>query len=386
MRIAIVYDCIFPYTVGGAERWYTQLAERLQKEGHSVTYLTLRQWPKGEAAEESFSVQTVGPRMGLYTDSGRRRIRPPLRFGTGVFWHLLRHGGRYDVVHSASFPYFSVIAAWLALLPRRKVKLAVDWVEVWSRDYWIEYLGAIGGRVGHAIQSFCTRLPDWNFTLSRMHAARLPGGGENVTILTGLTGDYVDKGRGDAPRPAAEPPTVVFAGRHIPEKNVTALPAALAVAKRLVPGLRAEIFGDGPERDKLLTAIKRQGVDEFVEAPGFVAGERIAEALATAACMVLPSVREGYGLVVVEAVSRGTPAVVVAGPDNAATELVDEGENGYIASSAEPEALGEAIARAIAGGDQLRHSAWDWYDRNRERLSIETSLALVEDAYGRLVS
>jgi len=41
--------------------------------------------------------------------------------------------------------------------------------------------------------------------------------------------------------------------------------------------------------------------------------------------------------VVIEAAAHGTPAVVVAGPDNAAAELVSEGENGFVAPSASPE-------------------------------------------------
>ena len=48
-------------------------------------------------------------------------------------------------------------------------------------------------------------------------------------------------------------------------------------------------------------------------------------------CLVLPSRREGYGLVVIEAAAHGTPSVVVADPDNAAVELVTEGVNGFIA-------------------------------------------------------
>ncbi|MBI4896781.1 MAG: glycosyltransferase [Actinobacteria bacterium] len=386
MRIAILYDCMFPYTVGGAERWYTQLAQRLAEEGHEVTYVTLRQWPKDAEPALPYKVKTVGPHLGLYKESGERRIWPPLRYGVGVFLHMLRRGGRYDLVHSASFPYFSVIASWLALLPRRRVKLAVDWVEVWSREYWIGYLGAVGGRIGHTIQSFCMRLPDWNFTFSRLHASRLPAGGEAVTILTGLVGDYVDRTHGAAARPASDPPVVVFAARHIPEKNVVALPAAMASARQDVPDLRAEIFGDGPQRKELLKEIDACGVSEFIEAPGFVESERIQSAFATAACMVLPSVREGYGLVVIEAASRGTPVVLVDGPDNAAVELVEDGVNGFVASSAEPETLGDAIVRAIRGGQELRESSWTWYERNREKLSIETSLRTVLDAYARLTA
>ena len=47
MRICLIYDCLYPHTVGGAERWYRGLAERLVGEGHEVTYVTLRQWPRG---------------------------------------------------------------------------------------------------------------------------------------------------------------------------------------------------------------------------------------------------------------------------------------------------------------------------------------------------
>src|SRR5688500_10251918 len=96
VRICIVYDCLFPWTVGGAERWYRNLGERLSAEGHEVTYLTLRQWDAGtDASYAGVRVRAVGPRMALYTGP-RRRILPPLAFGAGVLWHLARHGRRYD--------------------------------------------------------------------------------------------------------------------------------------------------------------------------------------------------------------------------------------------------------------------------------------------------
>src|SRR5262245_19573179 len=112
MRICLVYDCLFPYTVGGGERWYRNLALRLAAAGHAVTYLTLRQWPRGTQPDlPGVRVIAAGPRMALYSGPGQRRIAPPLVFGAGVLWHLLRHGRRYDVIHTASFPYFSLLAA-----------------------------------------------------------------------------------------------------------------------------------------------------------------------------------------------------------------------------------------------------------------------------------
>src|SRR5690242_7303600 len=135
MRVCIVYDCLFPHTVGGAERWYRNLTERLADDGHEVTYLTLRQWDRGEdPGVRGVRVRAVGPRMELYAGPGRRRVMPPLVFGAGVLWHLLRQGRRYDVVHTASFPYFSLLAAALARVPLR-FRVVVDWHEVWTRAY-----------------------------------------------------------------------------------------------------------------------------------------------------------------------------------------------------------------------------------------------------------
>ena len=313
--------------------------------------------------------------MKLYVD-GRRRIVPPLVFGAGMLWHLLRHGRRYDVVHTASFPYFSLLAA-AAARPLGRYELVVDWFELWSREYWRDYLGGVGGRVGWAVQKLCLRVPQRAFTLARMTAARLRAEGVRgeVQLLTAI----------QALPPAAAPlpagPVVVFAGRHIPEKRVPALVRAFAVAHSRAPELRLEIYGDGPERAAVLALIESLGLSDVARAPGFVDGAELADAVGRALCMVLPSRREGYGIVVVEAAARGVPSVVVADVDNAATELVDEGSNGFVAASASPEDLAAAILRVRDAGPQLRASTAAWFARSAERLSLETSLDRVAAAY-----
>ncbi len=378
MRICLVYDCLYPYTVGGAERWYRNLGERLAADGHEVTMLTLRQWPRGERAEVAgVDVRAVGPRMELYV-AGRRRILPPLVFGAGVLWHLLRHGRRYDVVHTASFPYFSLLAAGVA---RRlgRFALVVDWIELWTRDYWLEYLGRVGGAIGWWVQRLGVRLPQRAFAFSRLHAARLREEGlrGEVTVLEGLRGELKPR------EPAEAQDVVVFAGRHIPEKRVPALIPAIAKARETVPDLRCDIYGDGPDRASVEAAVREHGLDGAVRVHGFVDGETVDRALAHALCMTLPSRREGYGLVVVEASSRGTPSVVVADPDNAATELVDEGENGIVAPSASPDDLAAAILRVREAGPGLRERTAAWFARNAKRLSIDSSIETVLEYYRR---
>jgi glycosyltransferase involved in cell wall biosynthesis len=380
MRICLIYDCLFPYTVGGAERWYRNLAERLAAEGHYVTYLTLRQWERGAPADvPGVRVLAVGPRLALYTRSGRRRIWPPLVFGLGVLRHLLRRGRQYDAVHTASFPYFSLLAA-AAARPVGRYLLVADWHEVWSREYWVEYLGRVGGRVGAAVQRACLRTPQRAFCFSHLHARRLRREGVHGEV-TVLEGEYAGSLESREPQPAE--PVVVFAGRHIPEKRVPALVAAFVRARAALPELRCEIFGDGPERREVLRLRADHRLAGVLEAPGFVEAQRVEDALRRALCMVLPSRREGYGLVVIEAAAHGTPSVVVEGPDNAAAELVKDGENGVLARSAAPDELAAAILRVHEAGFPLRRSTSQWFRCNAQRLSLDSSLATVVEAYAR---
>ena len=223
-------------------------------------------------------------------------------------------------------------------------------------------------------------MPQRAFCFSTLHEDRLRELGLRGE-LTRLEGQYAGSVDVTEPRPAR--PVVVFAGRHIPEKGVTDLVPALARARSEIPELRGEIYGDGPERDDVLRAIAELGLEAYVSAPGFVDRDVLESALDTALCLVLPSRREGYGLVVVEAAARGVPTVVVDGPDNAATALVEEGVNGTIAASAAPDVLAAAIARVHDAGPELRDSTLDWFRRNRERLSLERSLETVLDEYAR---
>jgi glycosyltransferase involved in cell wall biosynthesis len=378
VRICIVYDCLYPYTIGGAERWYRNLAERLAAGGHEVTYLTRRQWPRGEAADVAgVRVVAVSPHMELYDARGRRRILPPVLFGLGVLRHLLRRGSRYNVVHTGSFPYFSVLAVG-AVRRGGRYRVVVDWHEVWTRAYWRDYLGRLGGGMGWWIQRKCLDVPQRAFCFSRLHERRLRELGVNgdVTILEGqYNGPSFSQ-------PTSAEPLLVYAGRHIPEKRVPGLVPAIVGAREDIPQLRGEIYGDGPEHAKVLQAIADAAAQRFVSAPGFVDAEVVEQALSHALCFVLPSVREGYGLVIVESAARGVPSIVVAGADNAATELVQDGVNGFVVASVD--GIADAIVRVYRAGDELRRSTLVWFEQNADRLSLERSLETVTNEYRAL--
>lgn len=380
MRIALVYDCLYPYTTGGAERWYRSLAEELARR-HQVTYLTRRQWKRGDQPDAPRGVNVIafGAGRDLYDHAGRRRVGPPLRFGLAIFCHLLRGRYRYDVVHVCSFPYFPLIAAAIA---RRAggPPFVADWAEVWERDYWRSYAGTLRGWIGAGIQGACARIRAPALAFSPMVArAVMDAGGATVQPIPGMMVAPL------AAVCAQREPLVVFAGRHIREKHVSAIPAAIALARKELPGLRGALFGDGPERAKVLAEIRRLGLGEIISCPGFVAWDEVARALSRALCLVLPSEREGYGMVVAEAAAYGTPAVVLDSRASAAACLATE-IGGVLINSAEPGAIAAGIVDTHARSRALAARASEWFRTHQARIGPAAALDIIDHAYAKVIA
>jgi glycosyltransferase involved in cell wall biosynthesis len=378
LRILLVYDCLYPHTIGGFERFYRDVALRLTRH-HEVTYLTRTQWDASQAPDTPQGVKLVALNCGrdLYTASGRRRILPPLRFGFGVFAHLMRNRHRYDIVQTCSFPYFPMLSCAM-VRALGGPPIVTDWIELWSKEYWQRYLGRIGGGIGAAVQNLCLRLTSDAFTLSELTANALRANGYRNQLI-------VLKGLSTAPITAAaetpREPVFIYAGRHIPEKHVDKIPAAIALAREKIPQLRAQIFGDGPERRKVLAEIARLHLENSIECPGFVPAPQLEASMRRAMGLILPSEREGYGSVVIEAIARGIPAIVVQGPDNAATSLIVENVNGFIAPSIEASALAEQIIKLYMAGPELQARTHQWYREHAAELSIDASIAQIEAVY-----
>ena len=378
MRICLAYDHLFPETIGGTERWMRDLATRLAARGHGVTYLTMKHW-QDTCAPELPGVRVIGlVPPGRVRSEERRTVGPPLRFGVAVGAHLSRRRGEYDVFHTAAFPYFPLLAA-TAARRRGGFRVFADWHEVWTRDYWRRYGGTFVGSVGWAVQRACVRSSHRAFCVSRLHAQRLVAEGYSGTpvILPGLYAGSLTP----TPAEAIDRSLIVYAGRHVREKRLDLLLEGFADAKKRRPDLRLELYGDGPMRTRVADLARRLELGESVVVAGHRSEGEVGAALARAACVATASEREGYGLVVVEAAAHGTPSVVVAGPENAATELVEEGVNGAVAPTASPGALAAALLRVLERGSSLRASTADWFAENAPTLTLDRSLDVVLSAY-----
>jgi glycosyltransferase involved in cell wall biosynthesis len=140
---------------------------------------------------------------------------------------------------------------------------------------------------------------------------------------------------------------ILFAGRLLAHKNVDVLLRAVALLTEEYPHLRCRIVGEGPERLRLEALSAELGVADQVVFHDFFPGTEIYGVMKSATVFALPSVREGFGAVVLEANCCGLPVVTVDHPDNAARHLITEGETGFL-TDVTADGLAKALSVAVA--------------------------------------
>lgn len=149
---------------------------------------------------------------------------------------------------------------------------------------------------------------------------------------------------GAPPRRDPSRPTILSVARMYPRKNLDTLVTAAGMLRDRVPDLRVRLIGDGPERPRLETLVRRMRLSACVEVAGQLPFETLVEAYANCDVFCLPSLQEGFGIVFLEAMAAGKP--VVACRETAAEELIDP-ECGILVPPRQPPTLADALYRLL---------------------------------------
>ena len=187
----------------------------------------------------------------------------------------------------------------------------------------------------------------------------------------------------ELPNPDDDLPLVVAAGRLAPEKGYEVLIEAHGLARARVPH-RLMIFGQGPERERLEALIHELRLEDTASLAGYVLNHY--PWMRHASLLCLSSYHEGMPLVLIEALSLGTPVVATRCSEGVA-ELLREGELGALVEPGSPNALAEGIAAHLERPEEMRARAVRAGDSARETWSIETCAArhaeIIESAVRR---
>ena len=359
MKIAFVYDMVYPFKIGGVEKRIWELSRRLSARGHEVHVFGLKMWTgPPDILQEGVHLHGVCRPMPFHTgESGRRTIFPALWLSLFLFLPLLRKG-RFDVVDCQNFPYFPCFSARLVAALRRSLFI-VTWHEVWGR-YWLQYMGRAGS-VGIFIERLVKSLTRCHVAVSPTTKAMLLELGIEEPVAVVPNG--VDLERIQKVPPSLERSDVICIARLIPDKHVDVLIGAVALLKESTPSIRCTIVGRGPEEERLKAQVSLSGLDKNIRFTGFVRDQDDILALLKASRVcVLPSTREGFGMVALEALACGVPVVTADHPGNAIRDLAEIGRVRAVPLNSKDFAVAirETLQSHSSPPVPDLEGAWDW--------------------------
>jgi glycosyltransferase involved in cell wall biosynthesis len=328
--VKVLFHCVY-YSpeVGGLESHVRGLAEGLVKRGHEVRVVTSRSRSDFPSEEQMGGVNV-------------RRTWMPSRSPMGWVAHAvasvpaMRAQARWaDVVHAQSFA--SAVPAGIAARGARR-----PWVVSFHTSHFLERAKK---PLWKPVLGRLVRAPDRALAASREIAqvAESLAPGVRVEALTnGVDTDrFVPR---EGPAGQSGPPRVIVPRRLVPKNGVETFVRAFPRVRDRVPGVRALIAGDGPERARLESLSRELGVASAVEFLGATPHERMPELFASAQVAVIPSLMEATSVAALEAMACGLP--VVASDVGGLPEIVDGGV-GALVPPGDPSALAEAIVALL---------------------------------------
>lgn len=271
-----------------------------------------------------------------------RGLRSYLRVGPAALVRGIAAMRRADIISFQVPSTFTMVFFPIALAMRKTTIVRVRG----DVQYVLKAAGKlpIGSKLVSAFTRWALRVCDVPVCVSE-YLKRVYGNERTLALH-----DCIIWQRDIAPRAhAGDPGRLLFVGRLSPEKSLPTLIDAVSSLRAEGRDVRLDVVGSGELMESLQEHVSRLGLGGAVTFVGSVADRsRLYEIYDKAAVFVLPSLTEGLGAVIIEAMARGVP--VVATRSGGATDLVRDGETGLLVDPGDSAALAKAIARMLDDG------------------------------------
>jgi len=347
-------------TAGGGTYYTHRVAEYLVKKGHEVTLLCPNySGGKNEEVINGVNVIRLGNRYTVYLKAFIR--------------YLKTLKGKYDLVIDEInvVPWFTPLyvkapkMAFIHQTTKEPLFLELNKL-VATIIYCIEKIGLLLYRN----LAIVTVSPSVKKDLMNNMIS-----GEKVTIippgidLKGYDADY-------NPYRKADFPMVLYFGRLKKYKGIHHLIKAMKYVTEQIPEAKLLIAGKGDYRDELTKLAKKLGLERVVTFLGYVPDNEKISLMRKAWLLVIPSIKEGYGIVAIEAAASGTP--VIGTDTTGLSDSIIKGRTGYLVPYEDPKAICRKICEVLTD-DELRHrlskNASEW----GKRFEWKTTLSRFEE-------
>lgn len=327
---------------GGAETVSSEIMNRLVRDGHNVTLVTSRYKDSGDkAVHDGITVYYVGNRYTVYL-AAKKLYKSRLK-------------GWDDIVVDE----MNTIPFWSAIYTTAKKKVLLSYQL--GRTVWFYQMVFPLSIVGYLIEPF------YLFITSRLYRTVVT---ESMSTVRDMQKFGFHKIKLFSVGMALQPinrltkkssrTTVLSLGAIRPMKRTVHIIKGFEVARDTDPSLQLVIAGDtsDPYAKLVIKTAQNSRHASAITIMGRVSHQERLELMRSAGAIVVTSVKEGWGLIVTEANSQGTPAV--AYDVDGLRDSVQHGQTGLLTPAGNIKLLGKAIAELVNSQhyEAMRQRGW----------------------------
>ena len=367
MRIALCTEIVYP--VYGVEKRVYEMAKRLPKFGHEVTVYTS-------------SSQEELPDINIKQVSHKTIIRPPKRnyiycaeFILKLYKELIADG--YDIIDANG--HMALIPCSLAGLSRKKPVVAT--IHDLYLNQWGSMYKGFGSVLGLPFEVLFCKMPyskvlTLNSSLKKRMTQLLGMKKRGVEVVpSGINVKEIDTVKGGH----KDRNTVLYVGRLVPQKNVDVLVKAFSE----VENAELKIIGSGSELANLRKLSVEMGIERRVNFMGSLESHaKVIREMKKATVVVLPSFRECFGIVPLEAMCCRT--AVVSSETEGPKDYIKDGVNGLLSEKGNITELSKKI-NLVLSDSKLRRDLQVNGRKTSEKYDWDIIIRRISEIYEELI-
>ncbi len=390
MRVLFVTQ-LFDPTHGGGETIFYLVAKEFAKRGHGVHVLCQRVKGCNFSINplSNLKIHNVHPIIDY-----KGGLPYSIHKGAIYFFNSIRSGLKIiksegiDIIHANTYvPVF--VGVVLSKLTHRPLVLTIHDVALTNGlSFWERWMNQFGASFLHAfigyITEFLTVKAPANAIATVSETSRddiflvrrnsfvfvIPNGLDLESYMS----DFSSIQYGDE---------IVFIGRSVYYKNLEVVLKALRDIIQDHPNVKLIVIGHGPMLSTWRELSIRYGVDKNVVFTGHISHEEKISILAGARALVLPSLWEGFGIVLLEAWALKKPVIVSKVPP--LTNIVEHGKDGFHAHPFNPKEWAEFLETLLSNGALAKKMGEAGYSKLTSKFALQATVQKLEDLYLQII-
>lgn len=332
MKICMVTEFCVPYYNGGGEHRYYAMAKRLVELGHEVDMITMNITDCVEEITDGIHIYHIGPKI---KNIPYRSASDFIKYFFSVSSLILKHD--YDIIDAQA--YSPLLSSFLMSKIKRTPIIGVIYdTSTTNNDQWLQ-----SKNTASIMEKVLLKIP-YNkiLTISPATQTSLEDdfgvNSDKIELLyCGVDIKKFDKVNVDA----YDDNRIIFVGRLASHKHADDLIDVVNIIKNKNPDVKLLIVGRGKEKENLIRQVHDNNLEDIVTFKQDLTDEELITEIKKSAMLVLPSTREGFGLVLAEANCCNKPVIAYA--SGGTVNVIDDGYSGYLVKPRDKVALEEKI-------------------------------------------